>query len=62
MAWGAVRQRERALRVLKLLDSIRVPSGLGLYCLSLTKAGQPGHPLYLRGDTVMRSFAFDPRT
>ncbi|GAC1649305.1 MAG: DUF1643 domain-containing protein [Candidatus Dormibacteraceae bacterium] len=56
LAWGAVRQRERAVRVLKLLDSIRVPSAVGLYCLSVTKAGQPGHPLYLRGDSVMHPF------
>ena len=56
VAWGAVRQRERALSVLMLLDSICAQSATGLCCLSLTKDGQPGHPLYLRGDTAMRSF------
>jgi hypothetical protein len=62
LAWGAVRQRERALRVLTLLDSVRAQSATGLCCLSLTKDGQPGHPLYLRGDTVMHPFGRDPQT
>lgn len=25
-------------------------AGRSLHCLALTKAGEPGHPLYLRGD------------
>ena len=56
LAWGAVRQRERALRVLMLLESIRPRSQAGLCCLSLTKGGHPRHPLYLPGDTLMRPF------
>jgi hypothetical protein len=56
LAWGAVGQSERAVRVLSLLDSIRAHSEKDICCLSLTKEGHPRHPLYLRGDTAMRSF------
>jgi hypothetical protein len=56
VAWGAAPQRERAQRVLMLLESIRSQSQAGLWCLSLTRGGHPRHPLYLPGDTVMHPF------
>lgn len=60
VAWGASCERARALRVLTLLDSIRVqPAAVG--CLGLTKDGQPRHPLYMRGDTAIRPFISKPR-
>jgi hypothetical protein len=55
VAWGASCERERALRVLALLDSIRVKPA-AVCCLGLTKDGHPRHPLYMRGDTAMRPF------
>ncbi len=46
-AWGshgAYRGRDATVR--RLLDAIGVP----LMCLTTTKSGHPGHPLYLRAD------------
>lgn len=41
-AWGAHgKYRDRASKVLELLKDV------DLYCLKLTKSGQPQHPLYL---------------
>lgn len=33
-------------------DMRRLLAGRRLYCLALTKDGEPGHPLYLRGDVL----------
>lgn len=30
-----------------------------IFCLGITRNGNPRHPLYLRGDTVLRSFPLD---
>lgn len=43
--WGTLRSRDRA--VLSLFEGCQQ-----VYCLGLTKAGQPRHPLYLRGDVL----------
>lgn len=46
-AWGAHGSHMgRSAHVRELLSSRR------LHCLALTKSGEPGHPLYLRGDVV----------
>jgi hypothetical protein len=55
VAWGAASEHERALQVLMLLDSIRARPAT-VCCLGLTRGGHPRHPLYMRGDTVMRPF------
>lgn len=48
-AWGnGGNFKNREKDVLKLLDN--------LYCLSITKSGQPGHPLFLKGDLRPRGF------
>lgn len=48
-AWGNHgTYRNRSLEVLRMLRA----DGIRLECLKLTKAGQPWHPLYMRGDTV----------
>jgi hypothetical protein len=47
-AWGADgTHRGRDLEVRQLI----APT-VQLYCLKLTKDGQPWHPLYVKGDTV----------
>lgn len=38
------------------LDVIKLLSGFDLKCLSITKGGRPGHPLYLRKDLELLSF------
>ena len=45
-AWGANARPERITQVLRL------PGFADLQALGVTKAGQPRHPLYLRGDAV----------
>lgn len=48
-AWGNHgTYRNRSLEVVRMLRA----QGVTLECLKLTKAGQPWHPLYVRGDTV----------
>lgn len=47
-AWGAHAKPDRIAQVLAL------PGMRGLKALALTTAGQPRHPLYLRGDLVMQ--------
>ena len=48
-AWGNHgTYRNRSLEVVRLLRA----QGFKLECLKLTKAGQPWHPLYMKGDTV----------
>jgi hypothetical protein len=49
-AWGvhgSYRGRDKALRLL---------TDVPLYCLSMTKAGAPGHPLYIRADAPLMPF------
>jgi hypothetical protein len=46
-AWGTHGvYKNRGREVADTLRLVRIP----LYCLSVTKSGQPGHPLYLNGD------------
>jgi len=48
-AWGTHGElRDRGNAVRKMLGE----SGVALHMLRLTKAGYPGHPLYVAGDTV----------
>ena len=50
-AWGVHGQwRDRDSAVEKLL------SGNDLYCLGLTQAGYPRHPLYVKGDTKLQAY------
>lgn len=50
-AWGAdVMAPPRALVVTEMLKD------LPLWCLGVTKDGQPKHPLYLRADAVLQPF------
>jgi len=53
-AWGAIKpaHAERARQVLQLLRG----SAASVSCLKLTDAGQPRHPLYVRGDTKPMPF------
>lgn len=44
--WGTLRGRDRA--VIERLNSQQ-----NLYCLGITKTGQPRHPLYLKRDTLL---------
>ncbi len=48
-AWGANIERERERAVLALISDP--------HCLKVTKDGHPGHPLYLRDDTLPQPFA-----
>lgn len=53
-AWGThgdLQDRGNAVR--KMLGE----AGIALHTLRLTKAGHPGHPLYVAGDTVPTSWA-----
>ena len=50
-AWGANAKPERVAQVLAM------PGAHRLMSLGLTKAGQPRHPLYLRGDAEMTPYA-----
>ncbi|WP_085044312.1 DUF1643 domain-containing protein [Ensifer aridi] len=50
-AWGAHgRHRDRGRDVVRLLK------GCNLSALKITKGGQPGHPLYVAGDTQPREY------
>ena len=49
-AWGMHAQPERVKQVRRLL-------GPEVMALAWTKAGQPRHPLYVRGDTVPQQWA-----
>ena len=51
-AWGANARPARVAEVLALIG--RVPGAGRVHALGTTKTGQPRHPLYLRGDCVMR--------
>ncbi|MEM8494996.1 MAG: DUF1643 domain-containing protein [Planctomycetota bacterium] len=53
--WGAHCDPEREARVYELLSR----RASRVECLSVTKAGRPGHPLYIRGDT--KPVPFVPR-
>ncbi len=48
--WGTLRGRDRA--VIACLNSQQV------YCLGITKTGQPRHPLYLKRDTLLTKLDF----
>lgn len=48
-AWGAHCEEAREKKVLDVIDR-------DVYCLGLTKAGRPKHPLYLRSDTIPELF------
>lgn len=52
VAWGAHGKPERIAQVLDLIAS--APAADKPHALGLTKAGQPRHPLYLRGDSPLR--------
>lgn len=52
-AWGNYRMLYR--RDHWILSQIAGP----IFCLGITRNGNPRHPLYLRGDTVLRSFPLD---
>lgn len=45
-AWGANARHDRVTQVVSILTS----SGARLWCLGMTKAGAPRHPLYVRAD------------
>lgn len=45
-AWGTKAEPTRSARVKEIIRS----TGARPACLSMTKSGEPGHPLYLRGD------------
>lgn len=47
-AWGAHAKEAQVAEVKNLFYE----QGIPLYALKLTKNGQPGHPLYIAGDTV----------
>ena len=55
-AWGAAGShpvvRARARDVLRMLSG----RDCGVFCLGLTRAGHPKHPLYVRGDTMQQVF------
>lgn len=52
VAWGALAKPDRIARFLQIH---RAAPGAGrLHALALTSAGQPRHPLYLRGDLTMQ--------
>lgn len=52
-AWGGLEMaRPRAREVVKMTEQIRKP----LNCLGVTKSGGPRHPLYVRGDVVLRAY------
>lgn len=55
-AWGGVHRslRWRVAQVTELAAS----RGLSLFCLGTTKAGDPRHPLYLRGDAPLVRWEF----
>ncbi len=44
--WGTLRGRDRAVNK-------RLSSQKTIYCLGITKTGQPRHPLYLKRDTLL---------
>lgn len=52
VAWGAGVPFGRDRQAAELL------AGVPLYCLGLTKAGQPRHPLYVRGDVRPAVYEF----
>ena len=55
-AWGAHGARTgRGSRLTQLLRE----HDIELWCLGVTKAGEPKHPLYLRGDTAFMRFPED---
>jgi hypothetical protein len=51
-AWGANARPDRVAAVLEVLA--KAPGAGRVHALATTKAGQPRHPLYLRGDLVMQ--------
>lgn len=52
LAWGANARPERIARFMEIHR--RAPGAGHLHALATTAAGQPRHPLYLRGDLVMQ--------
>ena len=52
VAWGAHAKPDRIARFLEIHRS--APGAGRLHALALTGAGQPRHPLYLRGDLIMQ--------
>lgn len=55
-AWGTDGgHRQRDQEVINML------SGFDLYCLGITKAGYPGHPLYIKADTKPTIFNISNR-
>lgn len=51
-AWGAHAKEAQVNEVRELFYDLGVP----VYALSVTKGGQPGHPLYIAGDAVPTCF------
>jgi hypothetical protein len=54
-AWGANARADRIAAVLEVLA--KAPGAGRVHALATTKAGQPRHPLYLRGDLAMQRWS-----
>jgi len=54
LAYGALHKR-LALHGTAVVDALR-REGIGMHALALTKAGHPGHPLYLKDDAQLMEF------
>lgn len=52
LAWGATDVGHRGKEVVELIQG----TGAMTYCLGLTNAGAPKHPLYLRADTKLELY------
>lgn len=55
VAWGAGVPRAYAWRVRDVMSILR-NVGLPVWCLGITKAGQPRHPLFVKGDVSLAEF------
>lgn len=53
VAWGANAEWSRVRKAMPFIDSVN----LGVGCLSVTKSGHPGHPLYLPDCSVRKAWS-----